>query len=152
MQKKKTIELEEPFGANSELLTVRIPLSLLEGLEAMASGGGGSVPVLVRRLLWYHLAPAVIKQSVRRLQTRDISEVTRLEDYAVLIDGFKEETERLSKSLRGMQKIQERVHAQEKAFAAVEDTWRMEVSKLLEELDEVAEAIETSETEQEQEA
>ena len=157
VRKREKVEGFEPEelvrGGNSELLSVRVPASLMQGLEALARSS--SLPRVVRSLLWYHLTPSLLRQSLRRLRERDLKELSSVKALTRLLEEYR----LLSVRLESVGVIVDRLRAatSEKSGAVEEAAaaWKAELEALLSELDREAELLEEpifSEPEEEEEA
>jgi hypothetical protein len=139
---ERDMEFEAAEGANTELLAVRVPKGLLEGLEAMARRGKTPLPELVRRLLWYHLAPGLIANSLRRIRERDMQEVARAEGWYPLISEYREFTEELRKRLAAVERLRDTVIAGERRFDTLVEAWSAELGEVWRRIAEVEDALE----------
>lgn len=142
-------EFEAAAGANTELLAVRVPKAVFEGLEAMATRSKTPLPELVRRLLWYHLAPAVIGQSLRRIRERDLAEVARAQGWYPLIAEYREFTEALRGQLAVMERLRDTVEAGDRKFEELVQVWSSELTEVWAKIAEVEEALDALDTEAE---
>lgn len=144
VHKREKPEVFEPNeltrGGNTELLSVRVPSALMQGLEALAKHS--SVPRVVRSLLWYHLTPSLLRQSLQRLTERELRELSSVQALTRLLEEYRE----LSQRIETVGKIVDRVRdvTSEKSFAVEEvaSAWKVELEALLSELDREAELLE----------
>jgi len=140
-QKPEDFEAAEAVrGTNSELLAVRVPLSLMQGLEALAKGS--SVPRVVRSLLWYHLTPSLLRQSLRRLSDRELRELSSVQALTRLLEEYRELSQRLDTVAAVVERVRDRA---EGASAEVEElarAWTVQLEAVLSELDAEAELLE----------
>lgn len=139
---ERDTEFEAAEGANTELLAVRVPKGLLEGLERLAKSDKTALPELVRRLLWYHLAPGLIAGSLRRIRQRDMQEVARAEGWYPLISEYREFTGELRKRLVAVERLRGAVEAGEQRFEELVEAWSAELGEVWRRIAEVEEALE----------
>lgn len=127
-------------GSNSELLSVRVPLSLMRGLEALAKDS--SVPRVVRSLLWYHLTPSLLRQSLRRLSERELRELSSVQALMRLLEEYRELSQRLETVSAVVERVRERAQAASAEVEEVAAAWTVQLEAVLAELDAEAEQLE----------
>ena len=127
-------------GSNSELLSVRVPLSLMRGLEALAKDS--SVPRVVRSLLWYHLTPSLLRQSLRRLSERELRELSSVQALTRLLEEYRELSQRLETVSAVVERVRERANSASAEVEEVASAWTVQLEAVLSELDAEAEQLE----------
>ncbi len=153
-EKPEAFEVEESVGGgNSELLSVRVPASLMQALEALARHS--SLPRVVRSLLWYHVTPSLLSQSLRRLRKRDLKELSSVKALTRLLEEYRLLSERVQAVGRIVDRVRLATSEKSGAVEEVAAAWKVELEALLSELDREAELLEEpifSEPEEEEDA
>lgn len=134
--------VEPVAGGNTELLAVRVPGALLEALETVAARAGMSLPNVVRELLWYHLVPTLFRQSVARLQAKDVSELSNIEAYEARLRVFRTLSERVEVEALRMLEIRDDVRDTALEVEASATAWSSALKELLEEIASAEERLE----------
>ena len=127
-------------GSNSELLSVRVPRSLMQALEALAKDS--SVPRVVRSLLWYHLTPSLLRQSLRRLSERELRELSSVQALTRLLEEYRELSQRLETVSAVVERVRERASSASAEVEEVARAWTVQLEAVLSELDAEAEQLE----------
>lgn len=138
---EESFEVEPPAGGNTELLALRVPEALLQALQALSEARGTSVPAIARSMLWYHLTPALLRQSLHRLQRRELRELSSVQALNALLADFRSLSDRLETVASTVESV--RGHAREKVEEVEEiaAAWSAELNAVLTELEEQEERL-----------
>lgn len=107
------------IGANSKLLSIRIPVELYDALEADAKAEGVPLPELVRRQMRMKIFPRLLRAYVEGFQTT--MHDTPLEELAEAIDYYDSYFKQLKSFLEEVQTVGAEMAEIEKNFREARD-------------------------------